>query len=746
MFKPRPMQEEILKFESGRMGVPAVPGSGKTHTLSYLAALLITKGLIADDQEILIVTLVNSAVNNFSTRISHFMQQSGLMQRIGYRVRTLHGLAHDIIRERPDLAGVSEQFAIIDDNEARMILEQVTTAYLRDHPEIEDVYLETSVDRSQQSYVQKQWYSSMTDIASSFIRQAKDLQLDPPLLTALRDNGQIDHPLFDFGLEVFSEYQRGLRFRNTVDFSDLTKLALQVLESDDGFRVRLKKRWPYILEDEAQDSSAIQESILRNLVGEKGNWVRVGDTNQAIYDTFTTASPKFLKNFLSEKNVKKRDLANSGRSNLSIINLANFLIDWTNNQHPIEELRASLNLPYILPAPADDPQPNPPDHPEAIYINKQPLKPNQEIKVIVKSVKSWVLENPEKTVAILCPIGFYAEQVVEALQLAGVDVVELLHSTDHTRKVTRLIEKCLMAVSDPSNSVKFANAFDLCIRIDGLEEEETADLSNLVAQLRKVRFLEDLLYPHEEQEIEISRLLDSKLGSEKHSLASFNSMVRRWHSAAALPIDQLLLLMGSDLFDLPQDLALVHKLSLVLEFASRNHPKYQLPQFIEEISAISRNERKFVGFSDDDNGFTPELHKGKVLVTTYHKSKGLEWDRVYLMSVNNYDFPSLQEDDQYKGEKWFIKEKVNLEAELIGMLKTIGAGDGEKRMAEVGEASRESRREYAAERIRLLFVGITRARESLIITWNTGKRENCTMALPLQEMEHYWENTHASHG
>jgi len=262
MFKPRPMQEEILKFESGRMGVPAVPGSGKTHTLSYLAALLITKGLIADDQEILIVTLVNSAVNNFSTRISQFMQQSGLMQRIGYRVRTLHGLAHDIIRERPDLAGVSEQFAIIDDNEARMILEQVTTAYLRDHPEIEDAYLETSVDRSQQSYVQKQWYSTMTDIASSFIRQAKDSQLEPSLLTSLRDKGQMDHPLFDFSLEVFSEYQRGLRFRNTVDFADLTKLALRVLESDDDFRFRLQKRWPYILEDEAQDSSAIQERIL----------------------------------------------------------------------------------------------------------------------------------------------------------------------------------------------------------------------------------------------------------------------------------------------------------------------------------------------------------------------------------------------------------------------------------------------------------------------------------------------------
>ncbi len=743
MFKPRPMQQEILKFESGRMGVPAVPGSGKTHTLSYLAALLIAKGLIADEQEILIVTLVNSAVNNFATRISQFMQKSGLMQKIGYRVRTLHGLAHDIIKERPDLAGVSEHFTIIDDNEARMILEQITTAYLRDHPEIEDEYLETSIDRSQQSYVQKQWYSLMTDIASSFIRQAKDLQVDPPLLNRLRDKIQIDYPLFDFGLEVFSEYQRGLRFRNSVDFADLTKLALRVLESDEGFRNRLQKRWPYILEDEAQDSSAIQERILRNLVGKNGNWVRVGDTNQAIYDTFTTASPKFLRDFLGEKNVTKRDLSNSGRSNLSIINLANFLIDWSNKQHPVEELRGSLDQPYILPAPADDPQPNPPDHYDSIFINKQPLKPDQEINVVVKSVKKWNFENPGKTTAILCPIGFYAEQVVEALQQAGVEVVELLQSTDHTRKAARLIEKCLMAVSDPSNSSKFANAFDQYMRIVSLDEPEIAGISNLVTQLRKVRFLEGLLYHREEPEIEISKLLELNIGSEKHSLKSFVAMQQRWQFAAALPVDQLLLLMGSDLFDTPQDLALVHKLSLVLEFVSRNHPDYQLPQFIEEISAITRNERKFIGFSDDDNGFNPESHKGKVLVTTYHKSKGLEWDRVYLMSVNNYDFPSLQEYDLYKGEKWFIKEHINLEAELISILKAFAEGSFDTARFEAGEATRESRKDYAAERIRLLYVGITRARESLIITWNIGKRENCTMALPLQAMLTYWENTHA---
>ena len=52
-FKPRPKQAEVLKFRKGRMGVSAVPGSGKTRTLSYLAANLVADGRLKDDQEVL---------------------------------------------------------------------------------------------------------------------------------------------------------------------------------------------------------------------------------------------------------------------------------------------------------------------------------------------------------------------------------------------------------------------------------------------------------------------------------------------------------------------------------------------------------------------------------------------------------------------------------------------------------------------------------------------------------------------
>ena len=53
-----------------------------------------------------------------------------------------------------------------------------------------------------------------------------------------------------------------------------------------------------------------------------------------------------------------------------------------------------------------------------------------------------------------------------------------------------------------------------------------------------------------------------------------------------------------------------------------------------------------------------------------HKAKGLEWDRVYLMSVNNYDFPSGQADDSYIAEKWFVRDQLNLEAEALAQLET----------------------------------------------------------------------------
>ena len=165
----------------------------------------------------------------------------------------------------------------------------------------------------------------------------------------------------ELGYSIYTDYQRALSNRGSVDFEDLIRLAYKVLLNNPDYLQRLRYRWPYILEDEAQDSSLIQEKLLRLLCGENGNWVRVGDPNQAIFETFTTADPKLLKDFIKEAGVIQIDLKHSGRSTQSIMDLANYLIQWTNQSHPVEALKDTLGLPMILPTPPGDAQQNPSD-------------------------------------------------------------------------------------------------------------------------------------------------------------------------------------------------------------------------------------------------------------------------------------------------------------------------------------------------------------------------------------------------
>lgn len=739
MFKPRLNQAQILAYEQGRMGISAVPGSGKTHTLSYLAAKLILEGKLDSDQEILIVTLVNSAVDNFTNRIGDFVKSFGLLESVGYRVRTLHGLAHDIILERPDLAGLSAQFSIIDEIESSRMIERICEGYLREHSELADFLLKPGVDLAEVSRLRNGWPDLITTINQNFIQKAKDLQAEPEDILLKMEQHKYSDPLLEMGVEVYQQYQRGLHYRNALDFPDLIRLAYRVLESDPAYLERLRYRWPYILEDEAQDSSASQEKMLRLIVGKGGNWVRVGDPNQAIYETFTTASPKFLREFLNEPGVSAMSLPHSGRSNLSILDLANTLINWTKFNHPVIDLRSSLDYPLIEPTPAGDPQPNPADHPHAIYIRNQKSSPEEEIKLVVKNVKRWLQENNDKTVAVLCPIGWYGEQVAEALHAVDIPMVELLKSTESTRKVAGIIENVLITLNDPSNSGKFAKAFSLIITKEDLNLEQQEQIPGLVAAIRNYHRMEEFYYP--QPGVEIDEIVDlSSFHTElREALHKTRDNFTRWHQAISLPIDQLVLTIAQDVFTSPADLALAHKFALLLEFSASLHPDYGLAEFALELSQISGNFRKYSGFSDEELRFNPDDHKGKVFVSTYHKAKGLEWDRVYLMSVNNYDFPAAQEFDTYISEKWFIRENFNPHAETLDRLTGLLNDHDSLIQARPGDATLRARLEYASERLRLLFVGITRARESLVITWNHGRSKEQKMAQALEALHAVWK-------
>ncbi len=729
MFKPRKSQEEVLNYKGGFLGVSAVPGSGKTQTLSCLAARLI-KEKIEDEQEVLIVTLVNSAVENFSHRVNGFIQELGLLPHIGYRVRTLHGLSHDIVRERPSLVGLSSDFYIIDDRTSEQILKDTAQAWVTSNRSVLLDYLAPDCDEGKVNWIKREQLPNLVnDIARSFIKQAKDLKMTPSMLRNRLEQAGNSFILVEMALAIYEDYNNALSYRGAVDFDDLIRLALEALKGDEKYLNRLRNRWPYILEDEAQDSSRLQEDILRLLAGPSGNWVRVGDPNQAIYETFTTANPKFLRDFIKEKIVMAKELPESGRSSRTVINLANSLIKWTMEEHPVEEIRDSLTTPFIKPSEPDDPQPNPQDMPEKIKIIEKKFTPKEEIDFVVSSLKKWVNENPDKTVAVLVLKNDYGSKVVDELKKNKIDPVELLKSTKSTRDAAGAITHIIAYLARPSSPGQLGKIYEVWRRKDKDNEELKEEVMTIAKELKACSYVEDFLWPRVDRDW--LRDLDIK-DDEMHiynELVKFRHIVRRWHGTTMLPVEQLIITVAQDLFTEPSELALAHKLALALGQTRKYHPGWRLPEFARELSVIAKNERKFIGFSDEETGFDPEKYRGKVVVATMHKAKGLEWDRVHLMSVNNYDFPSTLPGDTFISEKWFIRNNLNLTAESISQLKATVNPDLFE--YQEGEETIKSRISCASERLRLLYVGITRARQELIITWNNGRNFDKQPAIPL---------------
>jgi len=199
----------------------------------------------------------------------------------------------------------------------------------------------------------------------------------------------------------------------------------------------------------------------------------------------------------------------------------------------------------------------------------------------------------------------------------------------------------------------------------------------------------------------------------------------------------LMLVISQDLPLEPFELATVHKASSFVKTQMDNHPEWNSLDLINVLTDIAKNERNFFSATENQDAFNPELYRGKVVLCTCHKAKGLEWDKVFLTSVNNYDYPSGADNDTYISEKYFILDRRNLQAEILAELD-IHTSNPPTAVAHPGIGRLDARNELIRDRLRLLYVGITRAKSSLTISYNTGKNQAAAVALRAlwQESKH----------
>lgn len=698
-FEPRQGQRRILDYQQGRMGVSAVPGSGKTSTIAVLAARLVA-GRLPSRGRVLVVTYQNAAVENLRTRIREELADRGRLT-LGCDVRTLHSLSHGLVRAHPALAGVDADFHVLDERASSLLLDKAVRLWNSQNARI---WGRLGPDEYYGESWEQEWQRLAAQLARTVISAAKNRRLKPQVLLDLTGEG--GNQFLRIGAQVYQLYQQQLQTIAGLDFDDLVWMAVDLLERNPELRLRLRRRWPVVLEDEAQDSVPLQEALLGLLVGEGGNWIRVGDPNQAIMSTFTAADPRFLRRFLEQDEVQAIEMAVSGRCAPRILGLANQLVEWTCQQHPLEPVRGlAFRLQRIQSTAPGDPQQNPPDSASSVAFREYNNQP-EEFADVVRRAGNFARLHPESTLSILVPTNRLGYEMGEYLRETGTEFDELLQSGRASRQVADTLGGVLDFLADPLQRQCLEQAYQV-IRACWPPGLQAGNQQQVAALLRSCYRPEALLFP--EPGSGRAQALPPVGPIPAADLAEIEHLaegLQRWLRAAWLPIDQLVLTVAQDLLG-EEELGRAQKLAAYLRNQGEQHPEWRLPELARELEQVRQGGTG--ALAEDGEGYEPQ--PGRVTLTTMHKAKGLEWDLVYLVGVDGRWFPHSL-DDHFLGERDFLGGDPAAEARsaLRGL---VGEGDPGG-----GSATDQAHLEIIAERLRLLYVGITRARRYLSLSWS----------------------------
>ncbi|WP_129723130.1 ATP-dependent helicase [Xylanivirga thermophila] len=696
----RPGQDRVMEYDGGYLAVPSVPGAGKTFILTQLAVKLIRE----TGENILIVTYMNSAVANFKQRISKALEAEGLNPVDGYEVMTLHSLAMKIIKEKPDRLFINDEFQIVDENEQKSIITDVCTRFIEENTKMFYSLLPPTSQVSSHEYRKadmKKWSDAFIRLVGPFISYIKVAGWSPDKLDdVLNENGHFF--MLDWCAEVYRMYQAELSIRGVLDFDDILANALYALERYPDILEKYQNRYGYIFEDEAQDSTPIQQKMLMLLCKTHGNLVRVGDGNQAIMSTFTASDPKLFKDFYSMDSTCIQPIWLASRSCEKIIDLANYFVSWSreNDVIPPECLDALENQ-YIQPVDRTDPYPNP--VPEVYPLCcRQFQNLDDEMDFVARSVGKFIKKHPDKTVAVLVPKNSYIQLLIKKLEKKAIPYRELTSYPKDRAYTANVIGAFLDYLSTPSDNKKLLDVLNFLPKFEDIKG------SRHIRQFLSKANLEDIFYPIDSKidgDMLPKQVIEEGLWAEWEKWQEvFKELMEM---SSSMP-EYLVLHIGERLDFDEQQMAIAQKVAGDIRYFTMANPSWSLKDLAEELKNIKNSYNYFAGVVYDMEGYEPKA--GEVTIATYHKSKGLEWDGVFLTCLNTGDFQARL-DDPFMGDLNMLSEEYKNAPAIIRA--EVDRLTGRR---SIDNAIIQSRLDTIGEKMRLLYVGITRAKISLVIT------------------------------
>ena len=620
---PRDDQKPVLEYEHGQMAISAVPGAGKTTILLALILKLLDKGV--NPENIFVMTYMESAARNFRDRIKNIRQNSSQIPNIS----TIHGLALRILKENGNFErlGLSSDFEICDDTQRTRIIREISTKLKLKKTETDEF------DRG----------ISVFKIGDGQFTNSMDKKLE---------KFQI----------FFEEYQRILKESNLIDYDDMLTSSVKLLEENADIRAYYQEICHYIIEDEAQDSSSIQQKLINLLSGKHKNLIRCGDINQAITTTFSNADVEGFRKFIKGSNAVSMDC--SQRCTKDVWTLANNLVIWAQT-HP--ETKNAFYEIFMHPVEGKNPLSEKALH-SVIFE-----KPLQERNYILKEIKAALSKDPECTIGILLRNNYQVAQWLNFINNSGLKTITRSESLEQ-KSIFKTIFAIMQMIIHPFDNNVIADNYEILAEMGFYKQRMGLEIRSFEKPFIQMN-CDDI---------------------ENTYLAQFYWDLTYWLSFPHLTVDELAIKIGLHYFSSEIEKSNVYLISTLIKRLSMSYKEF--PTLVERLGELAKKPSLsgFKFFSEEEES-SKEYIAGKVQVMTMHKSKGDEFDYVFI--------PEMSE------------KNLTIDFEQI-KLKNSDFMENLKRLNPDYKPKTEfdMKQELVSENLRLLYVAITRAKKYLYFT------------------------------
>ena len=616
---PRDDQKPVLDYEQGSMAISAVPGAGKTTILLALIMKLINKKV--NPANIFVLTYMESAARNFRERIKNMVPDSNQLPNIS----TIHGLALRIIKDNSNYErlGLDSDFEICDDTQRMRILKSVDGKFTK-----------TELD-----------------------------EFDRAISVMKLQGGNINTPSNDKKIEKFKafykEYQQKLDEANLIDYDDILLLSVQLLEKNEDIREYYQNICEYIIEDEAQDSSGIQQKLISFLSGNHKNLIRCGDINQAITTTFSNADVEGFRSFIQNADMLV-EMNHSQRCTQEVMDLANNTILWGEKLLPKAFFKSMMHG-------LDGKNPVSENAVMAHVFDKA----FEEKNFILKEIKNILTHNKEATIGILLRGNYQVANWTQFVNDAGFKSITRSESLGQ-KAVFNTIFAILKYLQTPFDNEALVLAYETLSDLGFYKQRLQLGIKN-------------------SQEPFITKNGDE---IESNDLAQFLWDMQYWLNSSTLPIEELAIRIGLYYYTSDIEKSNVYLIATLIRKLNTNN-NYDL--VLERLDALSKRPSLsgFKFFSEEED---ESATKGKVQIMTLHKSKGDEFEYVFIPELAE---KSLSIDTS----------KASLKSSTTFMEAVRGFNPNYKVKSE-----QELKDFSAEESLRLFYVAVTRAKKKLYIT------------------------------